>query len=72
MSERIACTAALWRWISPDGPAAWHFVSIGGAAGEALSATALMRKLEGSARFRLAQGHCGDWRERAGAAPVAV
>ncbi len=48
MSERIACTAALWRWTSPKGPAAWHFLTIAGAAGEALSGTALMRKLEGS------------------------
>lgn len=50
MSERLACRAALWRWTSPKGPAAWHFVTIDGAAGEALSATALMRRLEGGGR----------------------
>ncbi len=50
MNERVACAAPLWRWTSPKAPTAWHFVSISGAAGEALSATALMRKLEGGGR----------------------
>ncbi len=50
MNERIACSAALWRWTSPKAPAAWHFITIAGAAGEALSATALMRRLEGGGR----------------------
>lgn len=50
MSERIACSATLWRWTGSGGAATWHFLSIGGDAGEALSATALMRRLEGMAR----------------------
>lgn len=40
-------TGPLWRWTTPAAAAAWHFVTIAGAAGEALSATALMRRLEG-------------------------
>jgi Domain of unknown function (DUF1905) len=40
-------TGPLWRWTTPAAPAAWHFVTIDGAAGETLSATALMRRLEG-------------------------
>ena len=40
-------TGPLWRWTTPAAAAAWHFVTIDGAAGEALSATALMRRLEG-------------------------
>ena len=48
--ERISHTAALWRWTGASGNAAWFFISIDGAAGEELSATALMRKLEGAAR----------------------
>jgi Domain of unknown function (DUF1905) len=50
VSERIACTAILWRWLPSSGTGSWNFVTIGGAAGEALSATALMRRLEGGAR----------------------
>ena len=50
MTERITHTGALWRWTSPGSPAAWHFVTIDGEAGEALSATALMRRLEGLSR----------------------
>ena len=50
MTEQITHTGPLWRWSSPSAPAAWHFVTIDGAAGEALSATALMRRLEGMSR----------------------
>lgn len=39
-------TGPLWRWTTPAAPAAWHFVTIDGSAGDALSATALMRRLE--------------------------
>ena len=45
MTEQITHTGPLWRWSGGNG-GAWHFVSIDGAAGEALSATALMRRLE--------------------------
>jgi hypothetical protein len=48
--EHITHTAPLWRWTSPAAPAAWHFVTIDGAAGEALSAIALMNRLEGLSR----------------------
>jgi Domain of unknown function (DUF1905) len=48
MTERLTHTGPLWRWTSDKVPAAWHFVTIDGAAGEALSATALMRRLERS------------------------
>jgi Domain of unknown function (DUF1905) len=47
MTEMITHTGPLWRWTTPAAPAAWFFVTIDGAAGEALSATALMRRLEG-------------------------
>jgi hypothetical protein len=44
--EIVAHTGPLWRWTTDKAPAAWH----DGAAGEALSATALMRRLEGLSR----------------------
>ena len=47
--ERITCAATLWRWSGGSG-GAWHFVTIGAEAGEALSATAIMRRLEGMSR----------------------
>jgi hypothetical protein len=50
MSERTSCKATLWRWTGGNAAGTWHFLTIGGAAGEALSATALMRKLEGMSR----------------------
>ena len=50
VSERITHTGPLWRWTTPAAPAAWHFITIDGAAGEALSATALMRRMEGLSR----------------------
>lgn len=48
--EQIIHTGKLWRWTPATGTASWHFITIDGAAGEALSGTALMRKLEGAAR----------------------
>jgi hypothetical protein len=49
MSERLTHTGTLWRWTgSTNGT--WHFVTIDGEAGEALSATALMRRLERMSR----------------------
>ena len=48
--ERIAHTGPLWRWTGASGSASWFFITIDGAAGEALSGTALMRKLEGGGR----------------------
>lgn len=46
MAETVAHTGPIWRWTTPAAPAAWFFVTIDGAAGEALSATALMRRME--------------------------
>jgi hypothetical protein len=48
MTERITHTGTLWRWTSSTGSGSWHFLTIDGGAGEALSATALMRRLERS------------------------
>ena len=50
MTEQITHTGPLWRWTTPAAPAAWHFITIDGDAGEALSATALMRRMEGLSR----------------------
>ena len=50
MTERLTHTGPLWRWTTPGAPAAWHFVTIDGAAGEVLSGTALMRRMEGTLR----------------------
>ena len=50
MTETITHTGPLWRWTTPSAPAAWHFITIDGEAGEALSGTALMRRLEGASR----------------------
>ena len=50
MTETITHTGPLWRWTSPSGPAAWHFITIDGPAGETLSGTAIMRRLEGMSR----------------------
>ena len=50
MTETITHTGPLWRWTTPAAPAAWFFVTVDGAAGEALSGTALMRRLEGAAK----------------------
>jgi len=49
LSETITFTGSLWRWNGASGTA-WHFVTITGEAAEILSATALMRKLEGLGR----------------------
>ena len=43
--ETIRHTGALWRWQGGSG-GSWHFLTIDGAAGEALSGTALMRRME--------------------------
>ena len=50
MTEHITHTGPIWRWTTPAAPAAWHFITIDGEAGEALSATALMRRMEGMSR----------------------
>ena len=49
MTETLTHTGPLWRWTGATN-GTWHFLTIDGAAGEALSATALMRRLEGMSR----------------------
>ena len=46
MTERLSHTGPLWRWAGGTAGGSWHFLTIDGAAGEELSATALMRRLE--------------------------
>lgn len=48
MSERISHTGPLWGWTTDKAPGTWHFLTIDGEAGKALSVTALMRRLEKS------------------------
>nr|WP_240511241.1 DUF1905 domain-containing protein [Novosphingobium panipatense] len=50
LTEQVDHTGVLWRWTGGSGSGTWHFLTIDGAAGDALSGTAIMRKLEGSAR----------------------
>ena len=49
MSEPYRLTATLWRWEGANS-GAWFFASIAGETGEALSATALMARLESGRR----------------------
>lgn len=49
MTESVTHTGPLWRW-SGGSSGSWHFVTIDGAAGEALSGTALMRRMEKTLR----------------------
>lgn len=48
--EHLRYTGPLWLWTGGANGGSWHFVTIDGAAAEALSGTALMRKLEGAGR----------------------
>ena len=48
MTEHLTHTGTLWRWTGASGSGTWHFLTIDGEAGEALSGTALMRRLEKS------------------------
>ncbi|CDO35785.1 MULTISPECIES: DUF1905 domain-containing protein [Novosphingobium] len=48
--ETLTHVAQLWRWTGASGAGTWHFLTIDGEAGDALSGTAVMRKLEGTAR----------------------
>ncbi|HUD30322.1 MAG TPA: DUF1905 domain-containing protein [Novosphingobium sp.] len=49
-SEHLVHTGVLWRWTGGANNGTWHFLTIDGEAGEALSGTALMRRLEGQSR----------------------
>jgi hypothetical protein len=46
VTERIAHTGRIWRWTGASASGSWHFLTIDGAGGEALSGTALMRRME--------------------------
>ena len=48
--ETISHSGPVWRWTGASGTGTWHFITLDGKAGEALSGTALMRKLEGMSR----------------------
>lgn len=49
-AESHTITATLWIWTSNKAPASWHFLTIAGAAGDAIHALALMRRLESGRR----------------------
>ena len=51
MNDTVAHTAKVWLWTTGTSPASWHFLTIDGAAGEAIAAHEAMRRLEfGSGR----------------------
>ncbi|MBT0667934.1 DUF1905 domain-containing protein [Novosphingobium profundi] len=50
MTESLVHTGQLWRWTGGANGGTWFFVTLTDAAAETLSATALMRKLEGLGR----------------------
>jgi len=65
--ETTTHTAALWLWTTPGAPASWHFLTLDGAAGEAIAAHEAMRRLElgrgrgfGSVKVRARIGG-SDW-----------
>ncbi|MBS0254213.1 MAG: DUF1905 domain-containing protein [Proteobacteria bacterium] len=49
-TQTLTCSAPLWRWTGGGQAGSWHFLTITGAAGDLLSATALERRLEGTGR----------------------
>jgi len=68
--ETYRLTIPLWRWSGPSA-ANWYFLTIDGGVGEALSATALMDRLEhgkkhgwGSVRLRIRIG-ASEWQTSA-------
>lgn len=50
LSETVTHAGRLWCWTGGASNGTWHFLTIDGKAGEALSGTAMMRRLEGQAR----------------------
>ncbi|RIV84446.1 DUF1905 domain-containing protein [Aurantiacibacter xanthus] len=51
MSDSLTHTGEVWLWTSATSPGSWHFLTIDGAAGEAIAAHEAMRRLEfGSGR----------------------
>jgi hypothetical protein len=49
-SEIFYHTNTLWLWTTDKAPASWHFLTIDGDIGDAIHATAIMRRLEGGRR----------------------
>ena len=47
MSESFTTRAPLWLWTTDKAPASWHFLTISGDVGDAITATSVMRRLEG-------------------------
>ncbi|WP_432199847.1 DUF1905 domain-containing protein [Erythrobacter sp. W53] len=43
--SKLSCTGPLYRWTASNG-VSWHFITIDGDAGEEMSATEAMRRLE--------------------------
>jgi hypothetical protein len=50
MTETYTHTNTLWLWTTDKAPASWHFLTIDGDVGDAIHATAIMRRLEGGRR----------------------
>lgn len=51
MTDTVTHKGTLWLWSGPEGSAAWHLLTIAGAAAEAIRAHEVMRRLElGSGR----------------------
>lgn len=50
MTESLTFTAPIWLWSGGASATQWHFVTIEAEVGEALQATALMRRLENGRR----------------------
>jgi hypothetical protein len=48
LTETFHFTAPLWLWTTDKAPASWHFITIDGEVGDAIRATSIMRRLEGS------------------------
>jgi len=46
MSESLTHAGEIWLWTSAEGKGSWHFLTLDGAAGEAIAAHEAMRRLE--------------------------
>jgi hypothetical protein len=45
VTDTVTHHGALWLWTGPDGGGSWHFLTIDGAAGAAIKAHEVMRRL---------------------------
>jgi hypothetical protein len=48
MAETFVVHSPLWLWQTDKAPASWYFVTIDGENGDAVTATSVMRRLEGN------------------------